>query len=448
VSPAEHAARSLPPGPRGTLAVTARYLRDPVGVLLAAGERFGDPFSWPTFLGPMVVTGDPAGIKEVLTADPGTYAALGADLLGPVMGASNLILMSGDRHRAMRKFYNPLFHGEPLHAYGGVIARVAAEQVARWPSGRPFAVAETMREISLEVILQVVLGLGEPEARAAFRRAVLALVASLKPSFMFIPALRRRMFGLSAWARFRRRAEAAAALFERELAARQAGGGAGGGGDILSLLVGSRREDGAAFGAEEILEQMLSLIGAGHETTASALTWALFHVHRDAAVRERLLDELRGLGAGADPNEAARLPFLDAVCAEALRLNPVAPLVGRTLRADLTLKGRTLPAGVSVGISIANLHRRPELYPEPDAFVPARFLDGEHGPFDYLPFGGGSRRCLGASFAVYEMKIVLAAALRAHDLRLLDPRPMRSVLRNTTAAPARRIMMVSAGRPA
>jgi cytochrome P450 len=439
----EHAAPSMPAGPKGRLAVSIRFLRDPFSSLLEAARRFGDPFSWPTFLGPMVVTGDPAGIKELLTADPDVYSALGADLLGPVMGASNLILMSGDAHRAMRKFYNPQFHGERLHAYGTLIARIAEEHAARWPLERPFAVEDTLRAISLEVILQAVLGLGEPEARAAFERALRALVAALKPSFMFIPALRRPMFGLSAWARFRRRAATVAELFEKELAARRPGAaGRLERSDILSLLVAARKDDGTAYGTEEIFEQMMSLIGAGHETTASALTWALFHIHSDAAVKERLLGELRGLEGAADPTAVARLPFLDAVCSESLRLNPVAPLAGRTLRAELSLKGHALAPGTSVGISIVGLHRRPDLYPRPEQFQPERFLGRDFGPFEYLPFGGGSRRCLGASFAVYEMKLVLATLLRAHDLRLIDTGPVRSALRNTTAAPARKIMMV------
>jgi cytochrome P450 len=403
-------------------------------------DRYGDPFTWPTFLGRVVVTGDPAGIREILTADPGVYSALGAELLGPVVGANNLILLSGEPHRTMRRFYSPQFHGERLHDYGAVIVRIAGEHSARWPHDRSFVVEDTMRAISLEVILEVVLGLGEPRTRHLFKGAILQSIRALKPSFMFIPALRRSMLGLSAWARFRRRAAAAAALFEQEVSARRAGDNQRH--DLLSTLIAARKDDGSSFGGEEILEQMMSLIGAGHETTASALTWAFFHIHRSPSVKERLLDELRGMGRETDPVAVTRLPFLDAVCSEALRLNPVAPLIGRTLRSNLTLKGHTLPAGMSVGINIVALHRRPDLYPDPDQFSPERFLGRDYGPFEYLPFGGGSRRCLGASFAVYEMKLVLATVLRAHTLELTDRGDVRSALRNTTASPARKIKMI------
>jgi cytochrome P450 len=410
--------------------------------LLDTAARYGDPFTWPTFLGRVVVTGDPIGIREILTADPAVYSALGAELLGPVLGANNLILLSGEPHRAMRRFYGPQFHGERLHEYGAVIARIAGELSARWPRDRPFAIEDTMRAISLDVILEVVLGLGEPGKRDVFKGAILQLVRALKPSFMFIPGLRRSMLGLSAWARFRRRAVAAAVLFEQEVSARR--GGDNQRQDLLSMLIAARKDDGTPFGGEEILEQMVSLIGAGHETTASALTWALFHIHRSPSVKARLLDEVRGMGKEADPVAVARLPFLDAVCSEALRLNPVAPLIGRTLRSDLTVKGHTLPAGLSVGINIVALHRRPDLYPAPDRFHPERFLGRDYGPFEYLPFGGGARRCLGAAFALFEMKLVLATVLRGNALELTDRSDVRSALRNTTASPAKKIKMMRA----
>jgi cytochrome P450 len=432
---------SLPPGPRNALLATLRYLRDPYGSLLGAARKYGDPYTWPTFLGTMVITGDPAGIRTLFAAHPDIYSALGADLLGPVIGESNLILLSGERHRAMRKLYTPLFHGERMRVYGELITRITEEHAGRWPKDRPFPIHESTQDISLEVILQAVLGLGNPAERAAFKSAVLAVIAALKPSFMFIEALRRPMLGLSAWARFQRRRAPAAALFEREVKARRSAPGEPRD-DILSLLLATRNEDGSSLTDEEILEQMLSLIAAGHETTASALAWAFHFIHRDAAIKERLLQELRSLSVPLDPESVARLPYLDAVCMETLRLNPVAPLVGRTLRARLTLLGHDVPPGVSVGIGIVNVHRRADLYPEPDRFRPERFLERTYSPAEFLPFGGGSRRCLGAAFAVYEMKLVLAAVLRAHDLRLVSDAPIRPAVRNTTVGPATPIEMM------
>lgn len=415
-------------------------VRDPFTALLEAGEKYGDPFTWQTFFGPVVVTADPPGIREILTADPAIFGALGAELLGPVVGANNLILLTGEAHRNMRRAYGPSFHGERLPAYGAVIARIAEEHAARWPSDQPFAIEPRLRAISLDVILEVVLGLGQPDTRATFTRGVLDLITSLKPSFMFIPGLRRSMLGLSAWARFRRRAAATAALLEHEVTERRSRGQVGQ--DLLSLLIAEGESAGVPSSGEALMEQVVSLIGAGHETTASALTWALFHIHRNPPVKERLMEELRGLGSEADPMAVGRLPYLHAVCSETLRLDPVAPLIGRTLRAPLTLKGRVLPAGAAVGISIVGLHRRTDLYPDPGTFSPDRFIQREYGPFEYLPFGGGSRRCLGAAFALYEMKLILATLLRRHTLQLTDRGEVQAAMRNTTAAPAKKISML------
>jgi cytochrome P450 len=250
---------------------------------------------------------------------------------------------------------------------------------------------------------------------------------------MFIEALRRPLLGLSAWARFQRTRAHTAALFEEELRARRASSEPRE--DILSLLLSARYEDGSALTDDELLTQMMNLIVAGHETTASALAWAFHFIHREPAVKARLVEELRGLPEPLDPEAVSRLPYLEAVCSEALRLNPVAPLIGRTLRKGLTLQGFELPPGVSVGISVLQVHRRAELYPDPERFRPERFLERSFTPFEYLPFGGGARRCIGAAFALYEMKLVLATILRKYDLRPASDAPVRVAVRNTTVGP-------------
>jgi cytochrome P450 len=434
--------KSLPPGPGSPLVTTLKYLRDPYGTLLETAQRYGEPFTWPSFLGKMVVTGDPAGVRTLLAADPDIYLALGAELLGPIIGESNLILLSGERHRAMRKLQMPPFHGARMRAYGQIIIDTAQELAARWPRDRPIPVHRTMQEISLQVILQAVLGLREPKTRETFKAAVLAVIAALKPSFMFIEALRRPLFGLSAWARFQRTGAHAAALFEEELRARRASSEPRE--DILSLLLAARYEDGRALTDDELLTQMMNLIVAGHETTASALAWAFHHIHREPAVKARLVEELRSLPEPLDPEAVSRLPYLEAVCSEALRIEPVAPLIGRRLRQGLTLQGFDLPPGVAVGISIIQVHRRADIYPEPERFRPERFLERSYTPFEYLPFGGGARRCIGAAFALYEMKLVLATILRKYDLRPASDAPVRVAVRNTTVGPRSEVELLLA----
>ena len=437
----------LPPGSRQRLLATLDYLRDPYRHLLASARRYGDPYLMPSFLGPTVATWDPAALQTLLSADPDTYAAVGAELFGPVLGFSNLILLSGERHRAMRKLVTPPFHGARLRNYGAIIVQTAQQRIERWPRDRAFDVHPTMQDISLDVILKAVLGLDDPARRESFRAAILGLVAALKPSFLFLRWLRRPFGGLSAWARFQRAAARVTDLFDSELARRRADPRPRE--DILSLLMEARYEDGGGLTDQELGEQMMTLIAAGHETTASALAFALHQIHADPAVAAELRAELDTLPAGAlDPQTVAALPYLDAVCWETLRMHPVAPLIGRTLCKPITLKGYDLPPGVLVGIDILNLHRRPDLYPEPERFRPQRFQERRFAPYEYLPFGGGSRRCVGAAFAIYEMKLVLATVLRAHPLRLASGRPLRVALRNTTVGPAGGVRMCIMQSPA
>ncbi len=431
---------TLPAGPLNVPLATVRYLRDPYGVLLAAARRYGDPYSWPSFFGKLAITGEPAGAKEIFSADPDDFSAIGADLLAPVLGEHNLILLSGDRHRAMRKIQTPPFHAQRLHVYGELILRITEQHIARWPKQRPFSLHRCMQEISLDVILHVVFGLDDEAKRESFRTGILALIGSLKPTFMLFRGLRRPLGGLSAWARFQRRTAEMTALFKAEVNRRRADKVERQ--DILSLFLGARHEDGTPLGDDELLHQMINLVGAGHETTASALAWAVHYVLSDPAVEHRLREELASVPpVPADPEALTRLPYLGAVCAETLRINPVAPLIGRTLRRTFTLQGHELPAGVSVGIGIINIHHREDIYPDPTRFRPERFLEREYGPFEYLPFGGGARRCLGAAFALYEMKLILATVLKLRTLRPVGKGAARAVMRHTTVGPANGVPM-------
>jgi cytochrome P450 family 110 len=426
---------ALPPGPSSGLLTALAYLRDPYGSLQRTARRYGDPFSWPTALGTMAVTADPGGVRTLMSAPADTFSALGAELLVPVLGASNLILMSGERHRAMRKLQAPSFQGARLRAWGQLILEVTDRHIERLPRGRPFSAHRATQEIALDVILQVALGLADPERRATFRAAVLGLLGALKPSFMFFPGLRRPLAGLSAWARFQRAGARMTALYEEEMRLRRAESTPRE--DILGLLMAARHQDGSPLSDEEVGQQLMSTIGAGHETTASALAWALHHVYRDGRVKRRCDEELATLPPGRlDPDAVSALPYLEAVCHETLRLDPVAPIIGRTLREGLTLQGFELPAGISVGVAIVNVHRRADLYPDPERFAPERFLERTFTGFEYLPFGGGARRCLGAALALYEMKLVLASLLRARGLQLMGGAPVRAVLRNTTVGPS------------
>jgi cytochrome P450 len=341
----------------------------------------------------------------------------------------------------MRKLQAPPFHARAVSAYGRTILEVANARISEWPRDRVFDVHRTMQQISLEVILRTVFGQSPtPERVAAIEEATLTLVAALKPSFMFISSLRHSFGGLSAWARFKRARAGIERLFNEELRARRSDGEPRE--DILAQLMAARDEDGQPLSDENLLTQIMNLVGAGHETTASSLAWALHAIHRDPAVKRTLDEALGALPAGPwDPDVVARVPYLEAVCNETLRLNPVAPLIGRTLRTAFTLEGYELPAGTPIGVGIINIHRRADLYPEPERFRPERFAERQFGPFEYLPFGGASRRCLGAAFAAYELKLVLAAVMTGRSLQLADDAPAHAAARNTTVGPARGVRM-------
>jgi cytochrome P450 len=419
----------LPPGPRSTLLHTLRYARDPFGSSLRCLATYGDPFTAPTVFGPQVVTSDPAVVEAVFAADPASFAATGAAQLGPVMGASSVILIDGERHRAARKLLAPPFHRAAIERLGEAIVEVARHRVAELPPRRAFDIHEAMRKITSDVIVQIVFGASEPATARALTAQLFDLARTLRPTFLLVPAFRRRLGGLSAWARFQRACERSQTLVAELIAARR---GAPPTADLLGLLLGARDATGAPLPEREVWEQLMTFFMAGHDTTASTLAWAVQLVHRDPAVRDRLRAEVDGVtGAAA----LAARPYLEAVCLETLRLCPIAPYIARDLRRPFAVGNYELPTGTTLAISIIGIHRRPELYPEPDRFYPDRFIGRSYAPSQFLPFGGGARRCVGAALAMLELKLVLGAVMQATPLRLAGDPAIRATVRNTTVGP-------------
>ncbi|PCC70145.1 Cytochrome P450 [Nannocystis exedens] len=426
---------ALPPGSRRTLLQTYRYTRDPYDFFLKMVEEYGDPFTAHVVNGSVVMTGTPAGAQQVFSADPDTFAPFGADVSRPLLGDHSLLLLSGDRHRKERKLLMPAFHGERMRAYGETICAAAHAAAARWPRGQVFAFQDSSQWISLEVIIRAVFGVVEPARVEDVRKAILEYVEATVPSLVFFPFLQREFFGLGPWARFQRARQRIGFLIAAELGARRSRPEELGD-DILSRMLAARHDDGSGMSDAEIHDELLTLLFAGHETTGIALAWSIYWLHRHRDRLEKLLAELDAAGERPEPEVLARLPYLEAVVHETLRLHPIAPDAPRMLARPLELAGYTLPAGVGVAVATGLLHVRPDLYPEPHAFRPERFLDRKYGPFEYTPFGGGHRRCLGAAFATYEMKLVLATLLRNYRLALSEPREVKPGRRNVVLGPA------------
>ncbi len=405
----------LPPGPTGPRPlVFANFLLRPGGFLESCKRRYGTPFTFNlSAQRTVVITDDPAVIKQVFTSDPTKLlAGVGNEVLRPFLGPRSVLTLDDPEHMRQRKLLLPPFHGDRMKLYGEVIASAAEREIATWPVGDPLAVQPSMQAITLEVIMRAVFGVRDDSARleqiAAPLRRLLDSMADMRRLFGLQFASSKRDGPLSPWRHFRRTLlhPADAVLYE-EIRAHRADAAVDERDDILSLLLSARDEDGVGLTDSELHDELMTLLLAGHETTATALSWTLERLTRHPEALTRLTEEVRS-GAGDD--------YMDAVIKESLRLRPVVPAVARYLTEPTELGGRVLPAGVHITPSIYLTHRNPEIYPDPDAFRPERFIERPAGTYEWIPFGGGTRRCLGASFALFEMKVVLGAVLRRFDL--------------------------------
>ncbi len=422
---------SLPPGPRAPAALqTARLVARPLPFFEACRRRYGSTFTAQILrVGPMVFVSDPASLKALFGADRQNTIAPGRQVvLAPVLGERSLLLLEGEEHLRRRKLMLPPFHGERMRAYESVMAEAAEREVTSWPVGRRFALQESMQAITLEVILRAVFGVEDDERRRRLRRSLVGILATTRSPRaigMTVGRLRR----LPAYRRTGEMLAQADEILYAEIADRRRDPDLASRDDILSLLVGARFEDGSAMSDAELRDQLMTLLMAGHETTATGLAWAFDLLFRSPWAVERLRDEL----ATGDHD------YLDAVVEETLRIRPVVPFVGRELRVAAELDGYELPAGTVVMPSIYLVHTRPDLYPKPQAFRPERFLDEGPGPrpdtYSWIPFGGGTRRCLGASFAQLEMRVVLRTVLERADLRPATKAAEPIVRRNVTLSP-------------
>ncbi|MDQ3958860.1 MAG: cytochrome P450 [Pseudomonadota bacterium] len=432
-----------PPGPRFTVLQTLEYARDPFGTLQKYTGRYGDPFTLRLLTGPIVFTGIPEGIREIFTAHPNTFESNAAPFLEPLVGEHSLTLLDGAAHKRERALLMPPFHGTRMKTYGQLIQTTAIRRAAAWKPGQSFVMQESTQAISLEVILQAIFGIRHEERIRLFMGIVPAYFQAFTSLLVYFPPLRQGFGGIGPWSRFKKVAARFEQLLFGEIAARRREPGDRD--DLLSLLLSARYEDGSAMTDQALCDELKTLLIASHETTAISLAWAFYWIHRQPEVYQCLQEELSVLDRLPHPDDLAQLPYLSAVCDEALRLYPVVAAVIRKLRHPLTLRGYALPAGATLGAAIALPHFDPALYPDPMRFRPERFLERKYTPFEYLPFGGGARRCVGAAFAVYEMKIVLGSILAQHRLALAEDTPAKPVPRTFTIGPERGVKMIYQG---
>jgi cytochrome P450 family 135 len=421
-------ATALPPGPSNSqLAQSIRWVARPAAMLEDCHRRYGDTFTIRiAHEGTWVFLAHPDAVKQVFTGDPRLlHAGEGNEVLGPVLGANSVLLLDEARHMAQRKLMLPPFHGERMRGYADAMRDIAERELDRWPRGERFAVWPSMNAITLEVIMRTVFGIEEGARRSELRGAISSLLrwATSPPRIGLLAVVGPQR--LTRMRMFRRELEPTDALIYEEIARRRAAPDLEQREDVLSMLLQARHEDGSPMSDKELRDELMTLVVAGHETTASSLAWAVERLARHPHMIDRLREEA---AAGEDE-------YVDAVIKETMRLRPILSLVLRKLTEPMEIGGWELPAGVKVAPCIYLVHRRPDVYPEPLRFRPERFLEQPAGTYTWFPFGGGVRRCIGASFAQLEMKIVLQALVSRMSWQPADPRPERLTRRAITLVP-------------
>jgi cytochrome P450 family 135 len=397
-------------------------------------RRYGDVFAVRAApIGAVVFVADPDDIKAVFAGDPAIYrAGEGNTVVGGVLGESSVLLLDGEEHRERRRQMLPPFHRDAVRRQVEQIAEIAAADVATWPLGREFPVAPRMSAITLEVILRIVIGTRDERRLDALRRALPPVVNTgvMTAAAMIRPSLLKRR----PWAGVRRARAEADRLLRAEITDRKADPALAERTDVLAMLVRS-----TDMTDDELRDQLMTLLLAGHETTATALSWTLERLVRHPEVLARAV---RAADDGDDD-------YLDAIVKESLRVRPVIFDVARKLAAPVELGGHRLPAGVTVAPAIGLVQRSARHYPDPLRFDPDRMVGAAPGPTTWLPFGGGGRRCLGATFAQVEMRVVVREILRRVQLATTTARSERRRAKHITLVPHRGArILVLARRPA
>jgi cytochrome P450 len=435
---------TLPDGPQILpLLQIMQTVVQPLEALDANFQKYGDLYTARlSGFGPLMVLSNPDGIETIMTASPDLFdSGRGNGMLAPFVGETSLILLDGKAHQRQRKLLTPPLHGDRLRGYGQAICQITRQVTDLWQPGQIFSARQVTQAISLRVIMRTVFGVHTGEKAERLCQHLNAFLTffdrPLNASFAFIPALQKDWGALSPWGRLvRKRAQIDDILYS-EIQARRANPELQGE-DILSLMLAARDEAGEPMSDQELRDEMMTLLFAGHETTATALAWALYWLHWLPEVGAKVMTELAELGADPDPVAISRLPYLNAVCQETLRIYPVALFaLARILNAPWNLMGYEFEPGSQFSICIYLLHHRPDLYANPKQFRPERFMERQFSPYEYLPFGGGNRRCIGAAFALYEMKLVLATLLSYWQLQLASNGPTRPIRRGVTMAPAK-----------
>ncbi len=439
---------ALPPGPDAPAFLQGmRFAARPMSFALGAHRRYGDVWTMriPTRTDGFVVSCHPDHLRSLLQAAPADAPSLtGESPLRPILGPNSVLTSVGDRHMRQRKLLLPPFHGEAVARYAEMISEVAERELDSWPIGTPFALAPRMQAVTLEVIMRGVFGIDGDSARGGpehrMRNTIRRLLrASTSPVYQLLEirqAGRREPRGMLA---------GLLSIVDRQMHAvirkRRAAPDRAGRDDVLSLLLAARDEEGRPLTDHELRDELMSLVLAGHETTANSLAWTLERLLRTPEAYDRLRADVR---SGDDRRSR---DYVEATIHEGMRSRPVIPMIVRMVKRPWRFGEFVLPADTPVAIGIIALHHRTDVYPEPQRFRPERFLGAKQpGTHTWIPFGGGIRRCLGATLAMAEQRVVLQAIARRVDMIAPDPEPEAPRMRNVTMIPRRGTRLIVAHR--
>jgi len=429
------------------------WILRPLDYMDANFQRYGDLFfaRWGIF--DWVFVNHPDALKKILTQDTSDVISSPGDansVLKPLLGSHSVILLNGNEHRQRRKLIMPPFHGERLKVYADLIQRITHEVMGELTAGQEFRARDAMQKVTMRVILQAVFGLHDGERYRRLERLLaerLNMVSKpIASTLVFFPALQKDLGAWSPGGQIARRAQEIDDLLYAEIRDRRHTLDPDRD-DVLSLLLMARDEDGNGLSDEELRDELMTLLVAGHETTATALAWSLYWTHHYPEIKEKIIDEVQSAGAHNDAISLTKLPYLGAVCNETLRIYPVAMLTfPRLVHQPIELLGHAIDPGTMLVGSIYLLHRRPDLYPAPEVFRPERFLERQYSAFEFMPFGAGARRCIGYALAMYELKIALGTILTHYDLALNSDRPVQPERRGITLGMKGGVEMVMKGQ--
>lgn len=430
---------SAPPGGGNRLLSSFQLIFQPYRTQARLHEEYGDIFKVKVWGEDLVFTATPEGAKTVFAQNPvDQYKPYGNDILGPFLGRKSVFMLSGMQHRKERSIIMPPFARSRMSTYSELILEACREQAATWHDGKEVVMMEEHLQTTLTIILRAVFGVHEGARMERYRERIAATVESVKPWLMFFTFLQRDFAGMGPWAEFQRQKGFFDELLLEEVQMKRAAFARGEelGTDVLSTLVQSTYEDGEPLDDESCRDHLVSLLVAGHETTAISLSNIFYRLYQNPRTLSRLREELDELPQDATAEEIIKLPYLEAVCNETLRLIPIVPAVARILRKPMELDGYMLPEGTPVSVAIGAIHHNPELYPNPMEFRPERFIERRYFPHEFLPFGGGHRRCVGATLAMHEMKLVIAELIKNWEFELIEPHKTEFIRRNVTVAPS------------